>query len=374
MCFIVMMIVLALFLTACSGTDSALSDSTTVKQGHFTFGPTQGLTYECKDLSGQTDSTGAYEYYENESVSFYVGNMRIGSATGKARITPKDFTEFTDTAPVCSFLLRADNDQNPINGISINETLASQIGQEQEYYPHDICQGLVWQGTTYRIFFDSPSESEDCDPEANETLIHITLENGAIKGFRPLSESDTSKQTEDDGIFSLEETEFDTDPSLTNLFLNSFASSGINRFMTYCQDTNQVLDGWYSPFWSLPEAYRNYLRDLADKTLYVASFTPYTGIYSGSFEGKGFSGNLRLQITLNYFAGCKVRHVYGSTCNGDDISVYGDVINDETGEIEFEIPEFGLTFIGIVHPDAGTLSGSFYDRDDNQAGTFSCEK
>lgn len=369
-----LLLTLFLILTACSSSGSDSGNASTVKQGRFTFGPTQGLTYTCKDLSGETDGAGTYEYYENESVSFYVGTQRIGTATGKARITPKDFTDLTDTYPVCIFLLRMDSDQNPINGISIDETLAAQLGQDQEYYPHDICQSLVWQGTTYRIFFDSPSESEDCEPVADETLIHITLENGAIKGFRPLSESGTAKQAEDDGIFSLGETEFDTDPSLANLFLNNFASSGINSFMTYYQDTNQVLDGWYSPFWSLPEPYRNYQRDLSGKFLDSACFTPYTGVYSGSFDGKRYSGNLRLQISLNYFAGCTIRNVYGSTCNGNDISVYGDVSDDETGDIEFEIPEFGLLFIGNDDPEAGILSGSFYDLDDNEAGTFSCKR
>jgi len=81
-----LLFVVLLNLTGCGGGGA---DSTPTQQtGQFIDSPVEGLRYETVTLSGTTNSSGEFDYMTGETVTFYIGDFALGSATGAARITP----------------------------------------------------------------------------------------------------------------------------------------------------------------------------------------------------------------------------------------------------------------------------------------------
>ncbi len=72
-------------ITACGGGGGATD---TEQTGQFIDSPVEGLRYETATHSGITNSNGDFDYKSGETVTFYIGDFALGSATGAARITP----------------------------------------------------------------------------------------------------------------------------------------------------------------------------------------------------------------------------------------------------------------------------------------------
>lgn len=111
-------------LTACSGggDDSVASNNTgnnppQAVQGKFVDAPVIGLTYSTATQSGTTDASGFFNYVSGETVTFKIGNITLGSATGGAVITPVDLVSGGTTSNatvlnICRLLLSLDSDAN----------------------------------------------------------------------------------------------------------------------------------------------------------------------------------------------------------------------------------------------------------------------
>lgn len=124
----------ALLISACGGggSDGANPDTTpTASVGVFEDSPVAGLHYETATLSGTTNASGEYEYLPTETITFSIGGIVLGSATGSKVITPLTLVAgATDaTNPVVTnivrLLLTLDSDGNPDNGISISLATAT---------------------------------------------------------------------------------------------------------------------------------------------------------------------------------------------------------------------------------------------------------
>jgi hypothetical protein len=108
--------------------------------GVFLDSPVEGLQYETPTRSGLTNFQGKFTYIEGESVTFYLGGTKLGSAQGAAIITPfslYDMTAPTRASEISAVLKRADissydrainvatllqtldRDANPDNGIDL---------------------------------------------------------------------------------------------------------------------------------------------------------------------------------------------------------------------------------------------------------------
>ena len=107
-------------------------------RGQFVDSPVSGLFYRTESQEGFTDHNGYFEFREGESVSFYIGNIFLGSTEVDDIITPEDLAkkssgELSDTAVnILRLLQTLDEDGDPSNGISINDATqfaASQIHQ-----------------------------------------------------------------------------------------------------------------------------------------------------------------------------------------------------------------------------------------------------
>lgn len=93
-------------------------------EGRFIDSVVEGLSYSSGDQSGITDTDGTFSYEVGESVTFSVGTVEIGSATGRELITPVDLTGSNSTMPdtqnIVRFLLMLDSDGDSSNGITIS--------------------------------------------------------------------------------------------------------------------------------------------------------------------------------------------------------------------------------------------------------------
>ncbi|MCG8669920.1 MAG: hypothetical protein MI867_10945 [Pseudomonadales bacterium] len=97
------------------------------EQGQFVDSAVAGLFYKTDSMEGFTDHNGYFNYLPDETISFYIGNIALGSATASSIVTPVDISESTDqeinetTVNILRLLQTLDEDGDPSNGISISE-------------------------------------------------------------------------------------------------------------------------------------------------------------------------------------------------------------------------------------------------------------
>lgn len=121
--------ILALALAACSGGGGSRDE---VKTGVFVDAPTAGLVYETPTLRGVTTASGEFRYRPGETVSFRVGALTLGAASGGAVLTPLEITgqprtDHPDVLRVVRLLLTLDDDENPANGITVDAATAARF-------------------------------------------------------------------------------------------------------------------------------------------------------------------------------------------------------------------------------------------------------
>ncbi|CAA0126396.1 Uncharacterised protein [Halioglobus japonicus] len=135
---------LLLFFSACGGGGG---NSGTVLSGQFVDSAVAGVRYSTQTRSGVTNSEGMFEYLEGESVSFYLGDLRLGDAQGANMVSLFDLVDgatpvvggelkiaiwapvqgpgFSSVINLAILLQTLDGDGNPDNGIEISADVAS---------------------------------------------------------------------------------------------------------------------------------------------------------------------------------------------------------------------------------------------------------
>ena len=99
--------------------------------GIFIDSPVSGLTYQSKILSGVTEADGTFMYLDDDTLSFYVGGLYIGSANGSESLSPIDLVQgaFDGTDQrvnnICVLLQTLDQDGDLNNGIQITSDIAN---------------------------------------------------------------------------------------------------------------------------------------------------------------------------------------------------------------------------------------------------------
>lgn len=127
-CFRVLPLVAACVLAACGGgsDDDAGPGSAPTSTGVFLDSPVAGLSYTTSSgLSGVTNAAGQFQYRPGDTVTFSIGSLQIGSASGGATVTPahitadqggEDSNRFTNLLVLLQSL---DADGDPENGITL---------------------------------------------------------------------------------------------------------------------------------------------------------------------------------------------------------------------------------------------------------------
>lgn len=113
---------ICLSLFACSSDDD---DSITTATGYLKDSNVSGLKYVSGNQSGTTGVDGSFTYEVGNRVTFSLGGVTVGTATGKKVVTPVDFvangsTSLPEVQNIVRFLMLLDEDGVPENGISIN--------------------------------------------------------------------------------------------------------------------------------------------------------------------------------------------------------------------------------------------------------------
>ena len=85
----------------------------------------QGILYQTPSQSGTTDDQGSYAFLSGETVSFYVGDILVGSAPAESSLTLADLApgDSQTAENITRFLLTLDYDLSPANGILITSEI-----------------------------------------------------------------------------------------------------------------------------------------------------------------------------------------------------------------------------------------------------------
>lgn len=102
--------------------------------GIFIDTQVSGLKYTTETKSGVTDENGKFEYLEGETITFYVGEILIGSGIAKENMSPIDIASTInpdinsiEVKNISAFLQSLDNDNDPSNGIEITASAVNAI-------------------------------------------------------------------------------------------------------------------------------------------------------------------------------------------------------------------------------------------------------
>lgn len=110
-----------------SGNSNTPANTSTNATGVFLDAPVQGLRVErANGVSTTTGALGEFQYQTGESVTFYLGALKLGTVLAKAEITPLDLFGTSDSnnrkvLNLLRLLQALDSNDNLANGIQLND-------------------------------------------------------------------------------------------------------------------------------------------------------------------------------------------------------------------------------------------------------------
>lgn len=135
--------IFSLMLTACNGGDNNTTTTTNANTatGQFKDSNVAGLAYKSGSQSGTTNAKGEFTYEVGKPVTFSIGGLEFGSATGQAIVTPADLVDENDknnskATNIARVLQMLDEDGDPDNGISIVEASIKDAENWNKYDLH----------------------------------------------------------------------------------------------------------------------------------------------------------------------------------------------------------------------------------------------
>ena len=131
----------ATLFVGCGSSDN--STSSTTNTGHLVDSAVANVDYTCGNITGTTGTNGEFEYNTGDECTFSVGKVVIGKAKpeagvkGAGFVTPLDLAGVTDATDITNpkvveisqLLIGLDSDGDPTNGITINESIKSDLAK-----------------------------------------------------------------------------------------------------------------------------------------------------------------------------------------------------------------------------------------------------
>jgi len=130
--------------TGCFDGGGGSSKRHDTRTGVFVDSPVSGLRYATDSQDGVTDSQGTFEYRHNETVAFYLGDLKLGEANGAEVITPLDLVADADdhtdetVTNIAVLLQTLDQDGNVSNGITITPEIAERVSDYADRLAFDM--------------------------------------------------------------------------------------------------------------------------------------------------------------------------------------------------------------------------------------------
>jgi penicillin amidase len=135
-------IILSVILIGCAENDQKDFE---IHEGYFEDSAVQGLKYKTITNEGMTDKSGKFYYCTGELITFYVGDIKLGeSAEAKSYMTPKDLVPQDKGNPeqnkllIARFLQTLDSNNNPKDGITIDEKIHEKAVKTDSFDPEKI--------------------------------------------------------------------------------------------------------------------------------------------------------------------------------------------------------------------------------------------
>ena len=115
-----MSILSAALLSGCgSSSSSTTTENALTAKAYYLDSAVEGITYQCGDQEGVTDSDGGFIFEKGEGCRFYVGDLLLKEISAEELTDDKKIIE--ENATVASFLQTLDSDGDANNGIQIRE-------------------------------------------------------------------------------------------------------------------------------------------------------------------------------------------------------------------------------------------------------------
>lgn len=157
------------FLSSCGDdtTESTVPGGAT-NVGYFIDSPVIGIDYETASLSGVTDEMGRFEYEDGETVVFSIGDIALPETAADEVIHVADIfnSNINDQQVInlARLLLSLDEDQNPVNGISISadaftESLGLNIDFSSTTFETDVSNYISNSGGSASLIPESEATS-----------------------------------------------------------------------------------------------------------------------------------------------------------------------------------------------------------------------
>ncbi|SDR67322.1 hypothetical protein [Christiangramia echinicola] len=149
-------------------------------QGIFVDSPVSGLRYETETHSGFTDENGKYNYEEGEIVTFYIGDIMLGSAEATGELSPISIASTSnadiktlEVQNIAALLQTLDLDGNSSNGIVIDQEMVENLSITEIDFTKPIVQ--ILGEITLEVFENTGSELKIVYPEMAAVHLSQTL-------------------------------------------------------------------------------------------------------------------------------------------------------------------------------------------------------
>lgn len=136
---------LPIILIGCGGGGGGGTSSVpVVDTGIFLDSRVAGVSYRTETQSGTTSALGEYQYVAGETITFSIGNIILGSALASDIITPLSLVPSATDAShptvtnIVRLLVSLDSDNNPDNGITINQAIIDAASNAQINFDQSI--------------------------------------------------------------------------------------------------------------------------------------------------------------------------------------------------------------------------------------------
>lgn len=122
-------LLLALGAAGCAVGVGGGNNGSASQQGTFIDSKVEGLEFNAGGLIGSTDADGTFAYDPNTPVTFFVGDIVLGTGEGAPVMTPVSLvsTAHDETSGIVTnitrFLMTIDDDRDPTNGILISDAV-----------------------------------------------------------------------------------------------------------------------------------------------------------------------------------------------------------------------------------------------------------